>query len=192
MATGKIKVRNAQKPNDVIYTPLSVAKLMIDFCDIEPNHRVLDPSMGTGIFYDNFPECNKDYCEITEDKDFFKYDKPVDIICGNPPYSIWNKWLDKTMELTDKFCYIFGVMNLSSPRLQRIYEKGYVIKKFHIIKVDYWFSQSFLVLFQKGKPNESIIEFTGKTFMCDICGKRCGRGQKNKSFNKCYGKSIEK
>ena len=75
MATGKIKVRNAQKPNDVIYTPLSVAKLMIDFCDIEPNHRVLDPSMGTGIFYDNFPECNKD--------SFKKFDTPSRERCSN-------------------------------------------------------------------------------------------------------------
>jgi len=182
-----IKLR--QKPNDIIFTPKPVAELMIKMCNIKPTDKVLDPSKGGGVFYDNFPECNKDWCEITEDKDFFKYDKPVDIICGNPPYSIWNKWLDKTMELTDKFCYIFGVMNLSSPRLQRIYEKGYVIKQFHIIKVDYWFSQSFLVLFEKGEPCESIIDFTGKTFMCDICGKRCGRGQKDKSFNKCYGKS---
>ena len=78
MATAKIKVRNAQKPNDVIYTPLSVAKLMIDFCDIQSTDRVLDPSKGAGIFFDNLPECNKDYCEITEDKDFFKYDNEVD------------------------------------------------------------------------------------------------------------------
>tara|TARA_R110000782_G_scaffold199844_1_gene288745 strand:+ start:105 stop:686 length:582 start_codon:yes stop_codon:yes gene_type:complete len=188
--TNGIKWRG--KPNDIIFTPKPVAELMIEMCNIQPNDKVLDPSKGGGVFYDNFPECDKSYCEITEDIDYFDASGTYDLIIGNPPYSIWNKWLDKTMELTDKFCYIFGVMNLSSPRLQRIYEKGYVIKKFHIIKVDYWFSQSFIVLFEKGKPNESIIEFTGKVFRCDICGKRCGRGQKNKSFNKCYSKSIEK
>ena len=70
MATAKIKVRNAQKPNDVIYTPLSVAKLMIDLCDIQLSDKVLDCSKGGGIFFNNFPECIKDYCEIAEDKDF--------------------------------------------------------------------------------------------------------------------------
>lgn len=182
------KIKSRQKPNDVIFTPKHVAELMINLCDIKVDDKVLDPSRGGGVFYDNLPSCKKDWCEITEGIDFFSVSGHYDLIIGNPPYSMWNKWLDKTMELTNKFCYIFGVMNLTTTRLNRIYEKGFVIKKFHIIKIDYWFSHSYIVLFEKGEPYESIIDFTGKTFKCDICGTRCGRGQKNKSFNKCYFK----
>ena len=176
------------KPNDVIYTPKAVAEVMIKMCNIQPDVKVLDPSKGGGVFFDNLPECDKSYCEITEDIDFFEATGKYDLIIGNPPYSLWNKWLDKTMELTDKFCYIFGIMNLTNHRLKRIYEKGYVIKKFHILQVDYWFSQSFVVLFEKGEHNEGVIEFTGKRFMCEVCGKRCGRGVKDNSFNKCNAK----
>jgi len=183
-----------QKPNDIIYTPLSVAKLMIDLCDIQPNDKVLDPSKGAGVFYDNLGDCIKDYCEITEDKDFFKYDKPVDIIVGNPPYSLWNKWLEHTKKLNpNKFCYIFGVYNLTPPRLNVIFEAGYIITKFHICKVDWWFSPSFIVLFEKGEIENSIITFDATAYFCDICNrpgsKICmrGRTETKKGVKKKWG-----
>ena len=95
-------IKKRKTANDVIYTPAPLAKVMIELCDIQQVDKVLDPSRGGGIFYNNLPECNKDYCEITEDKDFFKYDKEVDIIIGNPPYSLWTKWLEHTIKLNPK------------------------------------------------------------------------------------------
>tara|TARA_R110000824_G_scaffold5516_7_gene25509 strand:+ start:714 stop:1313 length:600 start_codon:yes stop_codon:yes gene_type:complete len=193
MATAKIKVRNAQKPNDIVYTPLSVAKLMIDLCDIKPNDKVLDPSRGAnGIFFNNLPECNKDYCEITEDKDFFTYDKPVDIIIGNPPYSLWTKWLKHTITLNPKkFCYIFGVYNFTPPRLQKIFDAGYKLTTLHIIKVNWWFSTSFICVFDKC-DKDSVISITPKSVLCE-CGNnhhicRRGRTYKGKKIgaNECF------
>jgi hypothetical protein len=171
--------------NDAIYTPLYIARLMIDMCDIKTEMNVLDPSRGEGVFYNNLPDCNKEYCEITEGLDFFNYTKRVDLIIGNPPYSLWDKWLAHTMTLTDKFCYIFGVYNFTDKRINEIIEKGYGITKFHLLKVDWWFSPSFIVVFEKNKP--SIITVEPKRIYCDICntGKRCGRGQKDVGMNKC-------
>tara|TARA_R110000824_G_C15164904_1_gene672293 strand:+ start:555 stop:1166 length:612 start_codon:yes stop_codon:yes gene_type:complete len=176
--------RFKQKPNDVIFTPLKLAKLMIDFCDIQPSEKVLDPSKGKGVFFNNLPKCNKDWCEITLNRDFFKYNKPVDLIIGNSPYSIWNDWIKHTIKLNPKrFCYIFSTYNLTPKRLSVIFNAGYIITKFHLCKVDWWFSPSFIVLFEKGKKEDSIISFTPKAFFCDICGKggngkkKCGRGR---------------
>ena len=179
MATAKIKVRNAQKPNDVIYTPKSVAELMIKMCDIKSTDRVLDPSRGGGVFYDNLGECIKDYCEITEGIDFFKYDKECDIIVGNPPYSMWNKWLEHTIKLNPtKFCYIFGVYNFTPPRLQKIFDAGYTLTTLHIIKINWWFSTSFICLFEKS-DKENVISITAKPILCE-CGNnhhKCKRGR---------------
>ena len=179
MITANIKNRN--KPNDVIFTPKPLAKVMIDFCDIQPTDLVLDPSRGGGVFYDNFPECNKDYCEITEDIDFFKYDKPVDIICGNPPWSLWNSWLEHTIKLNPKkFCYIFGQMNLTLPRLKLLEDSGYKMTKIHLCKVAFWFGHSFICIFEKTEKTEkdSVMSYS-LIFNCDICGKpprNCNRG----------------
>tara|TARA_R110002020_G_scaffold71219_1_gene184218 strand:- start:348 stop:932 length:585 start_codon:yes stop_codon:yes gene_type:complete len=176
-------------PNDVIYTPKPVAELMIKMCNIQPNDKVLDPSKGGGVFYDNIV-ADKSYCEIAEDIDFFEASGKYDLIIGNPPYSLWNDWLDKTMELTDKFCYIFGIMNFTHSRMARILNKGYVMTHYHLLKITYWFSHSVIVIFEKKPVNTHMTKFTLSPgqFECDKCGKRCGRGLKGQSYNKCYAK----
>ena len=181
-------------PSDVFHTHPKVAKIMIEMCDIKPTDTVLDPCRGDNkVFYNNFPECKKEYCEITENKDFFEYNKKVDWIIGNPPYSLWNKWLNHTMELTDKFCYIFGILNLTNHRIGRMFEKGYAITKIHFCRIAYWFGPSLLVVFEKNKP--TIVGCSKNQFNCPDCGKNCGRGYTKKgvkqSPNKCYLKVLE-
>lgn len=180
-------INSRKSANDVIYTPLPVAQLMIEMCEITPEMSVLDPSKGGGVFYNNLPNCNKDYCEITENKDFFDYDKKVDLIIGNPPYSIWNKWIEHTMKLTDKFCYIFGNYNFTDSRMRTILDNGFVITKFHLLKIDWWFSHSFIIIFERHKTNDVKCQMTvsNKRYNCDVCNKRCKRGLKGFSANEC-------
>jgi type I restriction-modification system DNA methylase subunit len=81
--------------NDIYYTPIELAKFAISLIpNSETHQKWLDPCYGTGNYYTQFPsdKC-KDYCEITEDKDFFQYESKVDVICSNPPYSILDQWL---------------------------------------------------------------------------------------------------
>ena len=183
-----ITLRNIKKnPNDIVYTPLPVAMDMINICKINKNMKVLDPCKGGGVFYDNLPECKKDYCEITEGKDFFDYNEKVDLIIGNPPYSLWNKWIEKTCELTDKFCYIMSNYNLTPPRLNKIKELGYGLTYMKILKIDWWFSPSYICVFERNK--KFIIDFEPKRILCDICNKRCERGRthdgKKYGMNEC-------
>ena len=173
--------------NDVIFTPQSVALQMITMCDIKVNQKVLDPSRGEGVFYDNLPEnCLKSFCEITENKDFFAETGKYDLIIGNPPYSKWDEWLNHTMTLTDKFCYIFGYLNFTSKRIRNIQNKGYGIVKIHMIKIDWWFNESFIVVFEKNK--QSLITVEPNLIYCDICNKICNRGRKGNSTNTCCPK----
>ena len=184
----KIKQRN--KPNDVIYTPKQVALLMIDKCNIKEMDSVLDPCLGGGVFYDNLPTCNKQWCEIEKGKDYFDFNNKVDLVIGNPPFSLWNKWIEHTIKITNKICFILGVYNLTPPRLQLLKDNGFGITYFHILKVDWWFSPSFIVIWEKDK--DSIIDFTRDRVLCDICNKRCSRGLlvkgKKWGMNECSNK----
>ena len=169
-----------KNPNDVIYTPKEVAEKMIELCDIKPTDRVLDPCRGGGVFYDNLPPCDKDWCEISEDKDFFSVSGHYDLIIGNPPYSIWNKWIKHTIEHCDKFCYVMGVYNLTPPRMQWMEDAGFIITKFHLIKVDWWFSPCFVVLYEKQDSEltkKAVMTYTRHRILCDICNRRCMRGR---------------
>jgi hypothetical protein len=159
-----------KNPNDVVYTPEPLAKLMISMCNIKPTDKVLDPSLGAGVFYNNFPECKKEWCEIAKGKDFFNYNKKVDWVIGNPPYSMWTKWLEHTSNICDKFCYIFGVGNVTIKRLDELKNKGFGITAMKFIKVDWWFMTHLVLVFEKNKP--SILEY-----FCEHCGKRCYRGR---------------
>ena len=88
---------------DIVYTPTHVSKHIIEW--LQPKGKCLDPCKGDGAFY-NYMPIDKDYCEITEDKDFFNYSEKVDWIIGNPPYSIFEEFLQKAFEIADNVSYL--------------------------------------------------------------------------------------
>lgn len=168
---GKIfnNIQNRKTANDKIYTPPVLAKKMIEMCDIKYTDRVLDPCKGGGVFYDNFPECIKSYCEIDEGIDFFNYDQEVDIIIGNPPYSLWSKWIEKTISLNPKkICYVYGAFNMCPNRFDLLEKNGYYVRKIHIMNVSWWLGTSFLVLLTKEKND--FFEIDTSKIYCDRCG----------------------
>lgn len=177
------------RKNDVIYTPKPVAMKMIEICNITPDMKVLDPCYGGGVFYDNLPECDKHWCEIEKGKDFFAETQRYDLIIGNPPYSLWDKWIDKTIQITDKFCYVFGYLNFTPSRIQRLIDAGWGITHITMVKINYWFGISIIVLFEKNKP--SILD-TISPVSCDVCGKRCLRGVNGNSMNECVPRPEKK
>ena len=176
-----IKCRS--KANDVIFNPKPVALKMIEMCNIEPTMSVLDCSKGGGVFYDNLPECNKSWCEIEEGVDFFNAHDKVDLVIGNPPYSLWDKWLDHTAKITDKFCYIFGFLNLTGRRVKKLFDLGFGITHIHLLEIDWWFGRSFIVIFEKNKP--SIMTVEPAPVLCDICNSKCKRGRNGNGINEC-------
>jgi len=180
-----VKIRQRSTKNDVIHTPLSVAKKLIDMCELKDGDMVLDPCCGMNrVFIDNFPSnVNKDWCEIEKEQDFFNYDKQVDCIIGNPPYSMWDKWLEHTMKLTNKFGYVFGVWNFTSARLMRLNDAGFKIVKLHMVDIEWWFGNTFLVVFEK-TTKEPIMEISPRVY-CDVCNSNCGRGKKGNHYNEC-------
>jgi hypothetical protein len=185
--TNSIKYRKTA--HDKIYTPLPVAKRMIEVCNIQSTDKVLDCSLGGGVFYNNLPECNKYWCEIDDEivgenkKDFFDFTDKVDLVIGNPPYSIWDKWLDHTMEITDKFCYIYGFLNLTHKRLHKILQRGFGMTFIELLNVEWWFGRHFIIIFERNK--QSLMSVISESVLCDICNKRCKRGLQGNDFNKC-------
>ena len=145
----KICNKQTKNKNDDIHTPLQVAKLMIDLCDLQPGQKVLDCCFGGGVFYNNYPDfVEKDYCDINQGKDFFDWDTKVDWVISNPPYSKWDAWLEHTMKICDNFCYIFGFMNFSERRLNRIFLNGFGLVKLHVCSVDWYFGRSIIGVFK--------------------------------------------
>ena len=74
---GEEKKNYGSNPNDVVFTPPLVARMIVD--EFKPSGKILEPCRGLGGFYNELPE-PKDWCEITEGRDFFDYHEKVDWI----------------------------------------------------------------------------------------------------------------
>jgi hypothetical protein len=91
--------------NDIVMTPDWVAKWAIDH--FQPTGVILEPCRGSGAFFKAFPDGqSKEWCEITEGKDFLDYDKKVDWIITNPPFSIYDTFLLKSLKLADNVVFL--------------------------------------------------------------------------------------
>jgi len=91
------------KEKDIVYTPNYVAKHIIEL--INPTGLCLDPCKGDGAFYNEMP-LGSEYCELREGSDFFDYNKKCDYIIGNPPYSIFEEFLEHGFNISDNVSYL--------------------------------------------------------------------------------------
>ena len=94
-----------EKPNpkDVVYTPEHISRGII--CFLNPSGLCLDPCKGDGAFYKYLPQ-GSEYCELEEQKDFFLYNKKVDWVIGNPPYSIFEQFLEKSFLIAENVSFL--------------------------------------------------------------------------------------
>lgn len=115
---------NELKDSDYVQTPEWCAKDMVGY--FKPTGKVLDPCRGQNRVFHSILNC--DWCEITEGVDFFKCEDNYDWIIGNPPYSIFNKWVKHSYTIGDNIVYLvptFKAMNALS--LMRLYyDKGHI------------------------------------------------------------------
>lgn len=110
-------------PNDVVFTPDWLAKQICEMFPIEG--KVLEPCKGEGAFMRYLPS-DSDWCEITEGRNFYDYNKKVDWIVTNPPYSDFNRFLEHSFELADNVILLVPIAKLfkSMGTLRQVFTYG--------------------------------------------------------------------
>ena len=132
---GKILVPSKNTPDkDIVMTPAETAVNIINH--FSPTGTILDPCRGAGAFYDNFPDaCQKDWCELSEGKDFFDYKDKVDWIITNPPWSKIKEFMIHSMTIANEIVYLISINHYSTKaRLRIIKNARFGIKEFYCIK----------------------------------------------------------
>jgi hypothetical protein len=117
-------------PCDDVATPEHIAKQIIDSCDIILPTSILDPFLGNGVFFNNFPKHTSNFwTEIKKGKDFFDVQGSVDWIISNPPYSIFDEVLTHSYKIADNIVYLvpLGKLWSSMGRLRRLKEYGGIV-----------------------------------------------------------------
>lgn len=125
--------------NDIVYTPDSLARALVDH--FNPKGRGLEPCRGSGNIYKYLK--NADYCEIQEGKDFYDYNKKVDYIFTNPPWSDIKNFLIHSYSLTDDVYMLFTINHLwTKARLRDMKKNNFGIKEICIFDTPKVFPQS--------------------------------------------------
>ena len=104
--------------SDSVQTKMGVAKIIIDY--YRPIGEILEPCRGIGNIYNQLPE-TKYYCEIKEGIDFFDWNKKVDWIITNPPYSIYDNFLEHCFEIADNVVLLVPIAKaFKSMKIERM------------------------------------------------------------------------
>jgi len=109
--------------NDIVMTPDWVAADVMSYFPVKG--KLLEPCRGDGAFYNLMPS-GSDWAEIRQGRDFFDYRHRVDWIVTNPPYSIFNSFLDHALNIATNIVFIIPVPKLmaSYVKLDKIYAWG--------------------------------------------------------------------
>ena len=157
-----LSIQVEKDPNIVMTNPTMAIELLkrIPF---EDDDIVLEPALGSGSFYNNFPiNTTNIWCEINKGVDFLEWsgEDKVDYTISNPPYVprklFWSFHL-KAMEITRKG--IYWLINLSSlnvfttKRLGEMGERGWYIQSLHIVNDKRWFGRYAFIHISRGKNN---------------------------------------
>ena len=165
------KIKHRKSANDKFYTPIDLVKNHLQYVNeyVAENDTIYDPFYGTGNYFNTYPEIfdkNNTFVntEIEQGTDFFEYNEKVDMIVSNPPYSMIDRVLAKSVELDPHtISYLIGQHNLTNKRIEYMNNNGYYLDKLFFTKVFEWYGMSAIVVFTK-KANKNCIDFDRKVW----------------------------
>lgn len=114
---------------DLVMTPPDLAAAVIAHFSDRMAGSVLDPAKGQGAFYDCLPtHLDRHWCEIAEGRDFLDWDRPVDWVMTNPPWSKLRDFTRHAMRLAPNIVWLAPLTNLTTKaRLRDLDEAGFGI-----------------------------------------------------------------
>jgi hypothetical protein len=148
-------------------TPEKLAKVLIQEVGIGYDESVLEPFKGEGAFYNHLPEdCQKDWCEIEEGRDYRDHQTPVDWVISNPPFRLetgtkrvnsFYFLLEHFSEKVNKGLAFLGndscFSTLTPKRIKGLESKGLYLHKIVVCSIKKWRGRYFFIIFKKQPAN---------------------------------------
>lgn len=134
------KPKHHHSDRDRIYTPEDIVKKLINVIPYSEYDTFCDPCYGKGVFYDNFPECERKDCfELDFGTDFLKSNNKWDWVVTNIPFSQPKEFIFKMAESCKKGFGILCLANsMTATRLKKLEEMGLHLNYNAIIYIKEW------------------------------------------------------
>lgn len=161
------KIKKRKTPKDVFITPLPLVRTHLEYVKkyVNDGDIIYDPFFGTGNYYNTFNEYFKSntfvFTEITMGLDFFDFNRQIGVIISNPPYSMIDNVLKKSVELKPRvISFLIGLHNLTTKRIEYMNKNGYTLVSMKMLKVMDWFGMSAIVVFiDSNICNHNCVDF---------------------------------
>lgn len=118
-----VKTVGLKNYSDIHFTDRRVSQKIIKH--YSPSGTILEPFKGDGSFYDYLPE-NSYWCEIELGVDFFDWNKKVDWVVTNPPFSNLTDVMGHLFSFAENVVLLVPISKIYSswPRMKLIKEYG--------------------------------------------------------------------
>lgn len=116
------KANNTTKStaNDIVMTDPEQARRIVAYFSATTPGTYLDPCAGNDAFYNALPH-PKYRCEIRDGSDFFDWHTPVDWIITNPPYSIYDLFLEHSFKVAKNVVFLVPISKaFKSDKIERM------------------------------------------------------------------------
>jgi len=149
------------------YTNENMVQDLIKITPIKSGDSVLDAGSGSGYkpWFNNL-KGEKYECEIEDGCDFYKWDKKIDWVVGNPPFHEGWKFLDKASQIANKGIAFLGNLNFWNSclpsRFELLKERGFYLNKLHIVQDKRWFGRYYYLIFTRDEND--FISWNTKTY----------------------------
>ncbi len=124
MSSHSKTIRNAY---DFYPTPEYCIDSFLKHIPINENMSFLEPCYGNGVIYNKINTINKEFCEIQKPhlKDYLKtiYTEKFDLIITNPPFSLAQEFLEKSLNESDFVAYLLRINFLGSKKRKVFFDK---------------------------------------------------------------------
>lgn len=159
-----------EKSKEFYYTNEDMVKDLLSITPISGS--VLDAGSGNKVWFNNLSG-EKYECEIERGCDFYKWDKKVDWVVGNPPFRDKKEgqnqipiWIEKASEIAQQgmaFLLNHKVMNfLTTSRLEKLKEKGFYLQHIRVVADKRWFGRYFYLIF--GREDKGLVSWNKKNY----------------------------
>jgi hypothetical protein len=157
------------KPKDITfhYTNEQMVKDLLSITPIKYEDSVLDAGSGKNkVWFNNVNVKEKYECEIEDGNDFFKWNKIVDWVIGNPPFHEGWRFLNKASQIANKGIAYLGNLNFWNSclpnRFGLLKERYFYLNKIHIVQDKRWFGRYYYLIFTKDKND--FLSWNNKTY----------------------------
>ena len=161
-AEKKRKPKHQHSDRDKIYTPEEIAIKLISKIPASENDSWCDPCYGGGVFYNNFPNDNKEFYELDMGRDYLRCYRQYDWNVTNIPFSKPKEFIFKMADCSRKGFEILCLANsMTATRLMELRKRGFCVDSITILYIKSWgfgYRTDFYVFTKQENPKiETII-----------------------------------